>query len=99
MFSSGRDMLQEIQTVIPGAASYGPLATDFQMVSVFNTSVTVELARLMSDRRNERFWLYQQYDLTNFAGQTVVLYFGAFNDGAGGKLGYYLDEVVFEVCQ
>ncbi|MEM7113631.1 MAG: hypothetical protein AAF614_14425 [Chloroflexota bacterium] len=44
-------------------------------------------------------WQQQTFDLTAHAGQTIVLQFGAFNDGAGGSLGMYLDDIELEVCR
>ena len=38
------------------------------------------------------------YDMTSYAGQTVRLYFGAFNDGDGAATGMYVDEVSLVAC-
>lgn len=44
-------------------------------------------------------WTSVSYDLSAYAGQTVTLYFNAFNDGdAAGVTGFYLDDVSVEAC-
>jgi bacillopeptidase F (M6 metalloprotease family) len=56
------------------------------------------IARLLWQRRNDQVWMYHQFDLMAYAGRTVKLYFGAYNDGAGGVTGMYVDDVSLEVC-
>ncbi len=56
------------------------------------------LTELLWQRRNDQVWMYHQFDLMAYAGQTIKLYFGAYNDGAGGVTGMYVDDVSLEVC-
>lgn len=44
-------------------------------------------------------WQPHQFDLTPFAGQTITLAFGVFNDGTGGATALYLDDVTLDVCR
>lgn len=57
-----------------------------------------ELARLVVSRLNEKSWKQESHDLTSFAGQTIVIYFGSNNNGQGGVTGMYVDDVSLEVC-
>jgi hypothetical protein len=43
-----------------------------------------------SNVRSDQFW---QVDLLAYAGQTIKLHFGVYNNGVGGVTGMYLDEV------
>ena len=43
-----------------------------------------------SNARSDQFW---QFDLLPYAGQTIKLHFGVYNNGVGGVTGMYLDEV------
>ncbi|MBC7237521.1 MAG: hypothetical protein H5T69_16890 [Chloroflexi bacterium] len=43
-----------------------------------------------SDARSDQFW---QFDLLGYAGRTIKLHFGAYNNGVNGVTGMYLDEV------
>jgi hypothetical protein len=56
------------------------------------------LTELLWQRRDDQVWMYHQFDLMAYAGQTIKLYFGAYNDGAGGVTGMYVDDVSLEVC-
>lgn len=57
-----------------------------------------EVARLVSQRRDDRQWMFHQFDLMVFAGTTIKLYFGAYNDGRGGVTAMYVDDVSLEIC-
>ena len=43
-------------------------------------------------------WTFHQFDLMAYAGQTIKLHFGVYNDGWGRVTGMYLDDVSLEVC-
>ena len=47
---------------------------------------------------DDQTWVYHQYDLSAYAGQTIKLQFGAYNTGSGGITSMYLDEVSLQVC-
>lgn len=44
-------------------------------------------------------WVERTFDLTDFRGQSVVLYFNVYNNGSGSHLWNYLDAVALLVCQ
>jgi len=57
------------------------------------------LATLMRGNINAAEWSQKSYDLGAYAGQTVAVYFNAYNDGDGGGVtGFYLDDVSVEAC-
>jgi YVTN family beta-propeller protein len=57
------------------------------------------LAILMRTNDNTAAWTEVSYDLSAYAGQTVSLYFNAYNDGDDeGVTGFYLDDVSVKSC-
>ena len=54
---------------------------------------------LMWECGNDAAWLFKEYDLTAYAGRTIKLQFGAYNQGTGGVTAMYIDRVTLEVCQ
>jgi hypothetical protein len=53
---------------------------------------------LMWECSNAAAWGYHSYDLSGYAGRTIKLHFGAYNQGSGGVTTLYLDDVSLEVC-
>ena len=54
---------------------------------------------LMRTNISSTTWISRAYDVGAYAGETVGVYFNAFNDNDGtGVTGYYLDDVSLEVC-
>jgi hypothetical protein len=57
------------------------------------------LAILMRLRSNSQTWMRQTHDLSAYAGQTINIYFNAYNNGQNGlRTWMYLDEVSLKVC-
>lgn len=71
---------------------------DLQLAGLFNAHATAELRRLWSEVRDDETWLYCQYDISSFRGQTVTVYFGVRNNGLNGKTAMYVDDVSLRVC-
>jgi len=44
------------------------------------------------------YWLYREFNLMEFQGQTVGLLFGAMDDGYGGNTSLYVDDAYLYVC-
>ena len=53
---------------------------------------------LLWQARDDRQWLFYEFDLTRYAGQTIKLQFGAYNTGYGGVTSMYLDDASLEIC-
>ncbi len=47
---------------------------------------------------NDRTWKERRFNLTDYAGQSIYLYFNVFNDGSAGKTSMYLDDVSVLAC-
>lgn len=74
----------------------GDLSGDLQLARLYeNGNVVASIMREPSDARQ---WQYKQYDLTPFAGRTIQLYFGVYNDGQSGATAMYLDDVSALIC-
>ena len=43
-------------------------------------------------------WTSHEFDLTGYAGRTIKLHFGAYNNGSGGVAGLYVDDVSLSIC-
>ena len=70
---------------------------DAQLVLILDSN-GVELERLLTIRRNEDVWLPYSFDLSHYAGQTIQIYFGVYNNGLEGITRMYVDEVSLESC-
>jgi hypothetical protein len=53
---------------------------------------------LVWQRRNDRTWMAHQVDMGIYAGRTVQLHFGVYNDGWYGITAMYVDDVSLEIC-
>jgi hypothetical protein len=53
---------------------------------------------LLRPSDEERVWTYHEVDLLEYADQSIRLQFGACNDGQGGVVGMYVDDVSLELC-
>ncbi len=56
------------------------------------------LDTLLWQRSNAQTWLEHTYDLTEYAGQTIRLQFGSFNDGQDGVTFMHLDDVSLQAA-
>ncbi|MGQ9518457.1 MAG: hypothetical protein ACUVT1_14430, partial [Anaerolineae bacterium] len=48
---------------------------------------------------NSRTWMQQRIDLSNFRGQSIVVYFNAYNDGAAGVTSMVIDDISLLACR
>jgi hypothetical protein len=53
---------------------------------------------LLWQRSNAQAWTYHQFDLTKYAGYTIRVQFGTYNDGLGGVTSMYVDDVSLQAC-
>jgi hypothetical protein len=56
------------------------------------------LAVIWTSSSNNPTWSQLTYDVTQWRGQSVQVYFNVINDGAGGTTGMFLDDVSLAVC-
>ena len=72
------------------------LSDDVQMVLLFDSSGQQHV--LLFQRQWYSQWQRHVIDLSAFRGQAVTLYFGVFNNGAGGITGMAVDDVAVTYC-
>ncbi len=87
-----------VQAVADGVVPATALAGDRQYALLLNEQNSV-LARLFFTRSNAQNWQQATFDLTAYAGKTVRILFGAYNDGANGVTALYVDEASLLTCQ
>jgi hypothetical protein len=85
-----------VQAIADGSPA-APLAGDRQYVLLVNEQNTV-LARLLWTRSDARSWQQFTFDLTSYAGQTVRVLFGAYNDGVDGVTALFVDDATLVAC-
>ena len=73
------------------------LADDAQYVLILDES-DVWIDTVLWQRSNDQAWTYHEADLLEYAGQTIKLHFGVYNDGVGGATGMYVDDVSLVLC-
>jgi len=84
---------QEFMPDIDTAAA----SSDAQYVLVRNSNGDL-LETLLWMRSNERDWRYYEFNLSKYAGQTIKLEVGVFNDGYEGVTAVYADDLALELC-
>jgi hypothetical protein len=73
------------------------LLYDAQFVRVLNASNAV-IGTLLYMRSNNAFWSYHTFDLSSYAGQTIKIEIGVYNDGTDGITALYADDVSLQLC-
>lgn len=86
-----------VQAIANGVAPASPLAGDRQYVLLLNPQNTV-LARLWWTRSDARSWQQVTFDVSAYAGQTVRVQVGAYNDGVDGVTALFVDDVALVAC-
>jgi hypothetical protein len=84
---------------VPPDSDFGDatLLYDAQFVRVLNSSNAV-IGTLLYIRSNNAFWTYHRFDLSAYAGQTIKIEIGVYNDGTSGVTGLYADDVSLQLC-
>jgi len=83
------------------ASSEARLASgdDFQECLILNSYYGL-LAKVMRLNSNSQTWTRVTYDLSAYRGQTIILYFNAYNNGWGDQRSWmYVDDVEMNVCR
>lgn len=75
-----------------------PAAGDAQYVLILDEHLNI-LETLLWTLSNAATWQPYSFDLSAYAGQTIWLHFGVYNDGAGGVTGLYLDDASLVGCE
>jgi hypothetical protein len=77
--------------------SEGVLSTDVQYVLVLDSNYNV-VQNLIWQISDSRTWSQYTFNLTSYAGQTIWLHFGTYNDGLDGISSMYADDVSLDIC-
>lgn len=72
------------------------MAGDAQYVNILN-NVDAVIGTLVYMRSNNQFWSLHQFDLSSYAGQTIKLEVGVYNDAANGITALYADDVSLQL--
>lgn len=75
-----------------------PLANDVQYILVLDQDGNW-IDTLFWQRRDDRSWVYFEFNLRKYAGDTIYIHFGTYNDGYGGVTAMYVDDAELEVCR
>ena len=73
------------------------LAGDVKYLLVLDADETIIGAPIW-ERTNHGQWYEYRVDLLAYAGQTIRLQFGVYNDGVNGITSMYMDDVTLEIC-
>lgn len=73
------------------------LASDVQYVLILDQN-NIWIDTLIWQRSNAQQWVQYTFDLKKYAGRTIRLQFGTFNDGVSGITAMYVDDVTLDVC-
>jgi hypothetical protein len=78
----------------------GALEDDAQFVMILDENQDW-LETLETHSSDARQWLYSEHDLMHYAGETIWLYYGVYNDGYAGDIcafAMFVDEVSLQAC-
>jgi hypothetical protein len=73
------------------------MSGDVQYLLVMDTNYNI-LDVLIWQLSDSQTWTYEQFDLHNYGGWTILLQWGTYNDGGGGITAMYVDDVSLQVC-
>lgn len=77
--------------------SQPPDANDQQSARLLRPDNTVRRT-VWSGLQDAAAWLECSYDVSQYSGQNLKVYFGVRNDGQGGKTALYVDDVHLQLC-
>ena len=85
---------------IPSWDTFGqaPLASDLQYLLILDQNQNW-IDTLIWQRSNSQVWKYFEFSLKKFAGKTIKIQFGTYNDGYSGITSMYFDDVILNICQ
>ena len=88
-------MLRLTAHVYPMSQPYD--GDDAQELIIMN-STGQPLRRIWTSVGNANAWQTLEFDISEFMGMPIGIYFNVFNDGAGGVTAMYIDDVTLEIC-
>jgi hypothetical protein len=85
------------QDVAADEALRAMAAGDAQYLLLLDPDTGQIVQTLFWQLSNAQGWQARTFDLTPYAGRSIVLHFGVYNDGLGGRAGMYVDDVALVV--
>ena len=73
------------------------MAGDVQYVLVLDSNYNI-INTLIWQISDSRSWSEYQFNLTQYAGKTIWLHFGTYNDGFDGLSSLFVDDVSLDIC-
>jgi hypothetical protein len=73
------------------------LSSDLQYVLILDQYQNW-IDTLVWQRSNEGYWHYYEFDLRRYAGRTIYLQFGTYNDGVNGISSMFVDDASLDNC-
>ena len=95
--SAEPDSLALPKPPLGGMFGEASLASDVQYVLILDQHNNILDAPLWQRRDTER-WELHEFDLKQYAGRTIKIQFGTFNNGTGGVTAMYVDDVTLDTC-
>ncbi len=81
--------------ILPGSSAANE--SDRQMILLLDAEGAIRETLLM-DRLNEQSWQEYRFELAEYAGETMTLYFSVYNNGDDGVTSMYVDDVALGTC-
>ena len=75
-----------------------PMASDAQYIRVLDAATGEQLEIIRWVKQNNPAWSFLAYDLTHWAGRSIKINVGTYNDGIDGFTVMYVDDVYFHIC-
>ena len=97
--SNGTTGLSQPEQIIPTGRPFNEtlLSDDLQYLLILDQNKNW-IGTLVWQRSNSKVWTNMQFDLSAYAGQTIMLQWGTFNNGTGGVTAMYVDDVSLQAC-
>jgi hypothetical protein len=73
------------------------MSGDVQYVLVLDSNFNI-INTLIWQLSDSRAWTEYQFNLAGYAGKTIWLHFGTYNDGSDGISSMYVDDVSLDIC-
>lgn len=99
---SGETVAASQEQLFPAAGleqSTAAAAGDAQYGLVLDPDSGETLETIFWELSNDQAWQPHTFDLSGYAGQTIMLHFGVYNDGVGGRTAVYLDNAALVIEQ
>ncbi len=97
--SSGLTGESQLEQIAPTGRPFSEttLTDDVQYLLVLDQNQNW-IGTLIWQRSSTQVWTNLQFDLSAYAGKTIILQWGTFNNGTGGITAMYVDDVSLQAC-